>query len=105
MSNDEELRREDEYRPSEHVMKKKAYEEFELSLVDEQNLKELEKNIKEKKIDSSNKTDMLDYLMELHSKLLETKESEYEYEGDANLNINSYLRRVELLMNKINQIE
>ncbi len=102
---DDEIKREDEYRPSDSVLKKKVYEEFELSLVEEQNLNELEKNIKENKINSSNKADMLDYLTGLHTKLRKIKEAEYEYEGDANLNINTYLRRVENLINKINQIE
>lgn len=90
--------------PDNETLKKQNYKEFKLTDIQEKNLKEIEKNYSEGKINSENKKDMLEYLETLHVEISKTKENEREYEGENNFNINRYLKRIEELIKKIEKI-
>ena len=96
---------EDEYRfPDEETLRKENYEGYELSDFHEKNLKEIEKELKERKINSTNKGAILEYLQKLYTELSMTKKQEYPYEGESNFSINRDLQRVKKLMDEVERI-
>ncbi len=95
----------DEYAlPDDETLKKENYEEYTLSDVDEKNLGEIEFDLKKKKINTSNKKDILDYLQKLRSQINTIAKEEYKFEGAQNPNINKYLKRIEILNSEIEKI-
>jgi len=95
----------DDYFPSDDsTTLLKAYKEFELSKTDEDNLIDIEKSIENKKLNRYNKKDSADYLDKLYRRIAEVKKNEYDYEGDANLNINEYLSRIKNLINQLDKL-
>lgn len=83
------------------ALNRRSFEEFVLEKVDEDNLLEIEKNLKEGKISNSNKEEIMDYLGKLYNKIAGIKALEYEYEGELNINVNTYLQRIKMLLEKI----
>ncbi len=94
----------DEEFPDSETYKKETYKEFRLSDIQEHNLKEIEVELKNKKINNSNKDTMLEYLEGLYNDITKIKEVEYAYEGEQNFNINRYLQRIKKLMQEIEAI-
>lgn len=94
----------DEDFPDDETLKKQSYQGYKLSSVQEKNLQEIEKELKEGKLSHSNKEDVLDYLNGLHIELLKVREQEYSYEGEDNLNVNRYLQRVKKLIEAIDKL-
>ncbi|HYD03175.1 MAG TPA: hypothetical protein VEC16_02650 [Alphaproteobacteria bacterium] len=91
----------DDFELSDEHTKARAYTEFKLSKVEEDNLKDIENTINARKVDASNKGFMMTYLKSLHTKIQNVKENERQFEGDDNANVNEYLERISLLMNKL----
>jgi hypothetical protein len=91
----------DEYFPDDETLKRNLYKEYKLSEAEEASLKDIETQLKNRKIDSSNRDELLEYLESLHSKIMKVKEAEYSYEGEHNLNINRYLQRIKKLAQEI----
>ena len=94
----------DEYYPDDETIKKQEYQEFELSDVQEKNLKEIEDELKNKKITILNKKDMLEYLQTLYTDVLRIKKEEYPYEGDSNFNINRALEKIKNLIQEVEKV-
>jgi len=86
------------------TLNRKAFKEFVMDKVDEDNLTEIENNLRDGKINNSNKEVMMDYLGKLYNRIKEIKTLEYTYEGELNLNVNSYLQRIKTLLERIHQI-
>jgi len=96
--------REDPYDIDDEILNKRAYNEFVIDSIDENNLKEIEKSLSNGQINAENKSMMTEYLLKLYKKIAEIKKQEYAYEGDENTNINNYLSRIRSLMEKIKSI-
>jgi hypothetical protein len=94
----------DEDFPDEETLKKQVYEEYRLEPVHEKNLKEIENNVRQKKVTADNKQDLLNYLQDLHTELSMIKQEEYQYEGENNFNINRDLQRIKRLILEIEKI-
>jgi hypothetical protein len=94
----------DDYFVGDEVVKLRAYKEFNLEMVDEANLNEIEHSLNAKKLNKHNCKDSLEYLEDLFRKIQQIKANEYSYEGDANLNVNTYLERIKTLIIKIKQL-
>jgi len=92
------------YFPDEETIRKENYEGYELSDFHGSNLKEIEKELKEKKINSKNKGTILEYLQKLYGELSMVKKQEYPYEGESNFNINRDLQRVKKLIEEVEKI-
>ena len=90
--------------PDEETLKEQSYKEFKLTPIDENNLKDIEKNLANKKIDSENKSDLLEYLEGLYAKINDIKKEEHSNEGDSNFNVNRYLTRIKKLISEIEKI-
>lgn len=58
----------DDYFVGDEIIKRKNYKEFVLPKHDQESLADIEKTLKEGKIDSSNKTMYIEYLLKLFSK-------------------------------------
>lgn len=95
----------DDYFVGDEIIKKKNYNEFVLPKHDQESLADIEKSLKEGKINSSNKAMYLEYLLKLFGKIDTIKKNEHEYEGDNNLNVNMYLDRIQRLIKKIQEVE
>lgn len=95
----------DDYFVGDEIIKKKNYKEFVLPKHDQESLADIEKTLKEGKIDSSNKTMYLEYLLKLFNSIDMIKRNEHEYEGDNNLNVNMYLNRIQGLIKKIQEVK
>jgi hypothetical protein len=96
--------REDPYDIDDEILNKRAYSEFVMDSIDENNLKEIEKSLSKGQIDKNNKAMMIDYLLKLYRKIAEIKKQEYSYEGEDNTNINNYLMQIKTLLDKIRNI-
>ena len=92
------------YFPDDETIKKENYEGYELSDFHERNLKEVVKELKEKRINSGNKATILDYLQKLYTELLMIKKQESPIEGESNFNINRDLQRVKKLIEEVEKI-
>jgi hypothetical protein len=90
--------------PDDETLQEQNYKEFKLSALQEKNLKEIEKNVAEGKINSENKEDMLVYLERLYGQINEIKKEESKYEGEENFNINRYLDKIKKLIKEIEKI-
>jgi len=94
----------DDYFVGDETIKKKNYNEFVLPKEDQASLDDIEKTLKEGKIDSSNKNMYLEFLFKLHGKIDIIRRNEREYEGDNNLNVNIYLNRIQSLIKRIQEV-
>ncbi|HME87018.1 MAG TPA: hypothetical protein VKE88_01260 [Candidatus Nanoarchaeia archaeon] len=90
--------------PDEETIKEQSYKEFKLDPITEKNLNEIEGNLKNKKITKENKEDLLEYLEKKYAVIQEVKREEQSYEGDANFNINRYLKKIKTLIDEIEKI-
>jgi hypothetical protein len=95
----------DPYDFDDSIMQVRSYKEFKMEKIDKDNLNEIEKNLLENKITSSNRNEILTYLSRMLRKINEIKKQEYHYEGEHNDNLNEYLKRIILLKEKIEQIK
>lgn len=86
---------------SDEEMQSRSYTEFKLSKVEEDSLKDIEKTVDNKKVNSDNKDFMLKYLAGLLKRVQQVKENERQYEGEDNDNVNEYLARISNLISKI----
>ena len=89
---------------ADETIKKRSYSGYTLEKEEELSLLDIEKTIAQHKVTRHNKTDMLEFLENLHTKILMIKHEEYEFEGDNNLNVNEYLARIQKLMQQLNKL-
>jgi hypothetical protein len=94
----------DAYFSGDEVIKLRSYKEYKLDKHDEDSVKEIEKALDSKKLNSSNKKDSVEYLEHLYNKIVQVKSNEYEYEGDANLNVNSYMEHIKELLVRLRKL-
>lgn len=99
------MQKEDPHDLPEETYMKRTYEGFILDKVDEDNLKEIASNLREGKINSSNKKTILEYLSKIHQKINNIKKNEFSYEGEGNTNVNMYIEKIEKLAKKISEIK
>lgn len=90
----------DPYDVPDSTLNKKAYKEFTLDIIDANNLAEIEKALS-KPIDDKTRHDFLEYLSKLSARLNDIRAAEREYEGDLNINVNAYIRRVITLIERL----
>lgn len=99
------MQKEDPHDLPEETYMKRAYDGFIIDKLAEDNINEITSNLKEGKINSSNKKTILEYLSKIHEKISTVKKNEFAYEGEENTNVNIYIARIEKLAKKISEIK
>jgi len=94
------LEAEDPHNPTEEQLKRRAFKEFVLPPVDDQNLHEIEEMVDHAKPIADPKS-ILEYLQNLSDRISEAKRVEMTSAGNQNRNCDAYLRRIERLTGKI----
>ena len=87
------------------VMQNRGYEEFRLDKIDEDNLYDIENCLKNGKINSENKMDILTYLNTLFRKMSDIRKRENILVPEDNENVHDYLDRISKLRFQIEQIK
>lgn len=90
--------------PFDEELRQMNYQEYHLSSLEKNNLKEIENMLDGNRFDKSNVKDSLDYVLQLEQHLTHILQVEHPYEGDFNHNMNAALKRVKALIPKLREI-
>jgi len=95
----------DDYFTDDSIIKLRAYKEYQLDKTDRENIQDIQKMLKENRFNKDNINDSINYIESLYRKICQVKENEYSYEGANNANVNEYLKILQEILKKLEEIK